>query len=124
MNDSVVIYETSASSQSYDVRPGEYIAAEVMTVDDLPRIPSQFWTWSNGHIELQSISPNTMDRVLKVFESVTGRLDRFEHEFGMSSEDFMRGFEDGSLPEQPDFFEWQIAYTGYENLVRRFGLTR
>ncbi|MFB6209180.1 MAG: hypothetical protein ABEJ56_03505 [Candidatus Nanohaloarchaea archaeon] len=45
-----------------------------------------------------------------MLERFRKRLEEFEEEYDMSSEEFMEKFESGELGDDEDFFEWYAVY--------------
>ena len=51
--------------------------------------------------------------------ALQARLEAFEREYQMSSEDFYRCFHDGKLGDEADFFEWSAFYDMAQTLRKR-----
>lgn len=47
------------------------------------------------------------------------RLDEFEEEYGMDSEEFMQKFESGELGDKEDFFEWHAVIQSINHLEQK-----
>ena len=47
------------------------------------------------------------------------RLDEFEEEHGMDSEEFMQKFESGELGDKEDFFEWHAVIQSINHLEQK-----
>jgi len=80
MNDSVVIYATSASSQSYDVGSIEQVDTPEEFFYPLPVIPDQSWFWSE---EWQAMEREAEE------DFRAGRYETFE-----STDAFLEGLKD------------------------------
>jgi hypothetical protein len=62
--------------------------------------------------------------VQTVLFSIVSELQHFERKYGYTTEESILRFESGMLPKSEDFFTWRIAHLGYQNVSRRFGLSR
>lgn len=74
---------------------------------------------------LSGLEDGQMDelrRAGKVAKEVRAKMARYERRYGMSSKEFLAAYQDGTLDEREEFFDWQLAFTGYRNLVDRFGI--
>ena len=60
------------------------------------------------------------DREEKVLNDLALKLEQYEEEYQMSSEEFNSEFENGLLPERQEYFEWRLTYRGYMNVLKRF----
>lgn len=57
--------------------------------------------------------------VERKLERFNKRLEGFETEYGMSSENFIDWFESGELGDEQDFFEWKAVYQTVQRLRDR-----
>ena len=62
---------------------------------------------------------------LTYFRQLVNKLRRYEEKYGISSEEFQKGFESGAIPEGPfDYFDWRVLYHGYLHMQERFHFSR
>jgi len=54
-----------------------------------------------------------VDRRLEKFR---GRLEEFEEEHGMDSEEFLEKFESGELGDDEEWFDWKFAFEAVQRL--------
>lgn len=57
--------------------------------------------------------------VERKLERFRERLEDFEDEYGMDSEEFLEEFESGNLGDDQDFFEWKAVYQSVQRLEDR-----
>lgn len=64
-------------------------------------------------------------RVRRVFDSIVSNLEFYEAEFGMDSDNFYHAFQSGEIAEErEEFYDWRSAYSAYQRMHERFGLSR
>lgn len=50
-----------------------------------------------------------------IMQRLRQRLNAFEDEYGMETEEFVEKFEEGEIGDDQDFFEWYAAYKGVKH---------
>lgn len=64
----------------------------------------------------------------QVFERSLKEVLALETKYGMSSEEFIRGFEAGEIDEDPDdpiiFYHWRTLHYGLQHMEKEFGFQR
>ena len=62
---------------------------------------------------------------LAYFRQLVNKLRHYEEKYGMSSEEFYRRFQSGTIQEGPfDYFDWRVLCDGYRRMQERFGFSR
>ncbi|MFB6245196.1 MAG: hypothetical protein ABEJ03_02510 [Candidatus Nanohaloarchaea archaeon] len=59
-----------------------------------------------------------------MLERFRGKLEEFEEEYGMDSEEFMERFESGELEDDEDFFGWYTVYRSVKHWEEKIGELR
>lgn len=59
-----------------------------------------------------------------MLERFRERLEEFEEEYDMGSEEFMEKFESGELGDDEDFFEWYAVYKSMKHWEEKTGKLR
>ncbi|WP_153550670.1 hypothetical protein [Candidatus Nanohalobium constans] len=75
---------------------------------------------SDGSLDVvrESVS-RELDIVERKLERFRERLEDFEDEHDMDSEEFLEEFESGNLGDDQDYFEWKAVYQSVQRLEDR-----
>lgn len=67
----------------------------------------------------------TLAKIQKIFDDLVTDLEAYETRFEMNSEQFYNQFQSGEIDdEREEFYDWRAKFSAYQNMNRRFGLSR
>lgn len=52
-------------------------------------------------------------------QRVNGVIAQFEHQYGLSADDFWRRFQSGEMADTADFMEWNVFYKMRQRILSR-----
>jgi hypothetical protein len=105
---------------------GQPVGFEISSLDGVMLLlPSEDYDFVSSAIRARMTLPTRTTRLPVEYYAETVRILRgLEQQYGMTSADFYRQFQEGTLPEGPnDYWEWRTRYKSLLTMQERYGFS-